>query len=169
MGATASAISEKRANKLGLKIIPTKHKLVQIDESYLEVCGEVHTKFYRDDLQLQFSALLVKKMGFDIIGGINFQKENDIYCRMSKNKIIVKGIHTYNSMPYVATLNQMKVNSEEKKSYGTKVLVKCPKSETLLPGEYQFMVPISKRLLWLKLSPGEKVPKASHGTSSRKL
>ena len=116
-GATASAISEKKAEELGLKIFPTKHKLVQIDESYLEVSGEVHTKFYRDDLEFRFSALVVKKLGFDIIliGGTNFHKENDVYCRLSKNKIVVKGIHSFNSTPYLATLNQAKVEAEEKK------------------------------------------------------
>ena len=67
-GATASAVSETKAKDLKLKIIPNKHKLVQIDESYLEVCGEIHTKFYRDNLELKFSALVVKKMGFEIIG-----------------------------------------------------------------------------------------------------
>lgn len=131
-GATASAISEVKAKQLGLKIFPTKHKLVQVDESYLEVCGEIHTQFYRDSLEFKFSALVVRKMGFDIIGGTNFHKENDVYCRLKTNKIVVKGIYSFNSTPYVATLNKLKVISEEKP-----VLIKCIRSESLLPGESQ--------------------------------
>ena len=70
-GATASAISDKKAKELGLKIIPTKHKLVQIDESYLDVIGEVHlmkpsrsrkTHLYvKSELQLKLRTLLKMK------------------------------------------------------------------------------------------------------------
>ena len=106
----------KKARELDLQILPTKNKLVQVDESYLEVCGEVHLKLHRDSLSFSFSALVVKKMGFNIIGGTNFFKENDIYCRLSTNKIVIKGIHSYNSTPYVATLNKMGMapHNEEK-------------------------------------------------------
>ena len=133
-GATSSAISLKKARELDLQILPAKNKLVQVDESYLEVCGEVHLKLHRDSLSFSFSALVVKKMGFDIIGGTNFLKENDIYCRLSTNKIVIKGIHSYNSTPYVATLHQMgTVPHNDEKKY----LLKASKTETLLPGESQ--------------------------------
>ena len=109
---------------------------MQVDESYLEVCGEVHLTFYRDSLSFGFSALVVKKMGFDIIGGTNFLKENDIYCRLSTNKIVIKGTHSYNSTPYVATLHKMgMVPPENEKMY----LLKACKTETLLPGESQLL------------------------------
>ena len=143
-GATASAISDKKAKELGLKIIPTKHKLVQIDESYLDVIGEVHLNFYRDDLEFKFSALVVKKMGFDIIGGTGFHKDNDIYSRLSKNKIIVKGVHSFNSTPYLATLNLTKVKSKEKEVEDSLILIKCIRSETILPNESQ-KIPIKRR------------------------
>ena len=153
-GATSSAISENKAKELKLKIFPTKHKLVQIDESYLSVCGEILTLYYRDNLEFKCSALVVKKMGFDIIGGTNFHKENDIYCPLSSNKIVVKGIHSFNSTPYVATLNKIKavcmsslctngvpvaMSTGEKRDESLKILMKCNKSETILPGESQFI------------------------------
>ena len=133
-GATSSAVSFKKVTELNLQIFPTKNRLVQVDESYLEVCGEVHFTLHRDNLPLKFSALAVKKMGFDIIGGTNFLKENDIYCRLSTNKIIIKGIHCYNSTPYVATLHKMVTTSPLKES---KQLLKAVRTETLLPGESQ--------------------------------
>ena len=57
-GATTSLISKHMADILLLNIIPTKHKVVQIDgESNLQVLGEIHTKFYRKNTELSFSAL----------------------------------------------------------------------------------------------------------------
>ena len=135
-GATSSAISLKKAKQLGLRIFPTKSKLVQVDESYLEVCGEIHTSFYRENIKLNFSAIVVKKMGFDIIGGTNFLKENDVYCRLSTNKIVIKGVHSYNSTPYIATLNEMQAVQGEGVNC-EKVLIKANRTETLLPGESQ--------------------------------
>ena len=43
-GATASLISLDKAKELGLKILPTAHKALQVDGiSDLKVLGEVHT------------------------------------------------------------------------------------------------------------------------------
>ena len=136
-GATSSAISLEKAKKLKLEILPTKNKLVQVNESFSEVCGEIHTSFYRDNLELNYSALVVRKMGFDIIGGTNFLKENDIYCRLTTNKIVIKGIHSFNSTPYIATLNKLNLAMKPEEVKGTKLLLKASKTETLPPGESQ--------------------------------
>ena len=137
-GATSSAISLEKAKELNLTIKATKNKLVQVDESYLEVCGEVHTNFFRENLEFKFSALVVKKMGFHIIGGTNFMKENDVYCRLTTNKIVVKGIHSFNSTPYIATLNRINTLDAEQ-AVSRNLLVKANKTETLLPGESQLI------------------------------
>ena len=76
-------------------------------------------------------------MGFDIIGGTNFLKENDIYCRLTTNKIVIKGIHSFNSTPYIATLNKLKIATKPEEIKGKKLLLKASKTEILLPGESQ--------------------------------
>ena len=84
-GATASLITLAKAKELQLSINPTSHKAVQVDGvSDLKVLGEVHTQFYRGQIQLQFSGLVVNHLGTDVLGGTNFHTENDIYCRMSQ-------------------------------------------------------------------------------------
>ena len=99
-GATASLISLKKAQELKLKIWPTVHQAVQVDGvSGLKVLGEVHTEFHRGDLLLYFSALVVNKLGTDVLGGTNFLKDNDIYARMAKDTIVIKGNNVIPSTP----------------------------------------------------------------------
>ena len=79
-GATASLISLSKATELKLTILPTTHKAVQVDGiSDLKLLGEIHTEFTRGNLTLQFSGLVVNKLGTDILAGTNFHKENDVY------------------------------------------------------------------------------------------
>ena len=99
-GATASLISLKKVQELNLKIWPTIHTAVQVDGiSGLKVLGEVHTEFSRGNLTLHFSALVVNKLGTDVLGGTNFLKENDIYSRMAKDTIVIKGNNVFQSTP----------------------------------------------------------------------
>ena len=90
-GATASLISLRKVQELSFKIWPTVHTAVQVDGvSGLKVLGEVHSEFTRGALVLHFSALVVNKLGTDVLGGTNFLKENDIYARMAKDTIVIK-------------------------------------------------------------------------------
>ena len=83
-GATASLISVRKAQELKLKIWPTVHTAVQVDGvSGLKVLGEVHTEFARGHL----------------VRGANFLKENDIYARMAKDTIVIKGSNIFQSTP----------------------------------------------------------------------
>ena len=65
----------------------------------MKILGEVHTVFERGNLELHFSGLVVNKMGTDILGGTNFHKENDIYSRMAKDTIVIKGTNVFQSTP----------------------------------------------------------------------
>ena len=97
-GATASLICAPEAERLKLKIWPTMHKAVQVDGvTGLKVLGEVHTEFHRGDLVLSFDALVVNKLGTLVLGGTNFLIDNDIYCRMANNTIVIKGNNIYSS------------------------------------------------------------------------
>ena len=109
-GATASLISLRKAKQLKLVISPTSHRAIQVDGiSGLKILGEVHTHFTRGDLKLFFNALVVNKLGTDILGGTNFLKDNDIYSRMAKDTIVIKGSNTFQSTP--ATILEMDMNS----------------------------------------------------------
>ena len=78
-GATHSLITLQRAQHLGLSIQKTNHTLVQVDgQSTMKVMGEINTTFYRGKIPLKFSALVVAEMPIDILGGMNFYKENDV-------------------------------------------------------------------------------------------
>ena len=127
-GATASLISLSKANELKLTILPTVHKAVQVDGiSGLKVLGEVHTEFVRGKLNLQFSGLVVNKLGTDILGGTNFHKENDVYSRMAKDMIVIKGTNIFQSTP----VEIMKLDDGNKSAK----LVKVSKTRILMPGD----------------------------------
>ena len=99
-GATASLIALRKAKELNLKILPTAHKALQVDGiSDLKVLGEVHTQFQRGPINLTFSGLVVNKLGTDILGGTNFHRENDIYCRIAKDTIVIDGTKMFQSTP----------------------------------------------------------------------
>ena len=128
-GATASLISLRKAKQLKLVISPTMHKAIQVDGiSDLKILGEVHTQFTRGDLTLFFNALVVNKLGTDILGGTNFLKDNDIYSRMAKDTIVIKGSNTFQSTP--ATILEMDMNSSSAQ------LVRVQKTQTILSGEH---------------------------------
>ena len=113
-GATASLISLAKANELKLKILPTIHRAVQVDGvSDLKVLGEIHTEFQRGNLTLQFSALVVNELGTDLLGGTNFHKENDIYSRMAKDTIVMKGTNCFQSTPVeIVKLDESKTTAK---------------------------------------------------------
>ena len=127
-GATASLISLRKVQALKLKIWPTIHTAVQVDGiSGLKVLGEVHTEFSRGNLTLHFSALVVNKLGTDVLGGTNFLKENDIYSRMAKDTIVIKGNNIFQSTP--VQILQMDESSSKPQ------LIKVKRSQTVLSGD----------------------------------
>ena len=133
-GATASLITLAKAKELRSSINPTTHKAVQVDGvSDLKVLGEVHTHFYRGQIQLQFSGLVVNHLGTDVLGGTNFHTENDIYCRMSQGSIVVKGNNIFQMTPPEV----MKMSKPKSR------LVKVKRTQTVMPGDsIQLQIPI---------------------------
>ena len=127
-GATASLISLRKVQELKLKIWPTVHTAVQVDGvSGLKVLGEVHTEFTRGALVLYFSALVVNKLGTDVLAGTNFLKENDIYARMAKDTIVIKGTNIFHSTP-VEILQMDQTSSKSQ-------LVKVNRNQIILSGD----------------------------------
>ena len=131
-GATASLITLKKVKSLNLQIYRTSHKAIQVDgESPLPVLGEVHTTFYRGGLKLTFSGLVVATLGVDILAGMNFHIENDVYSRMAKNTISVGDKSIFQSSP--PSLLALDYMSSPNKSFHR--FVKVPAATTILPGE----------------------------------
>ena len=127
-GATASLISLAKVQHLKLKIVPTFHRAVQVDGvTDLKVLGEVHTVFERGNLSLHFSGLVVNKLGTDILGGTNFHKENDVYSRMAKDTIVIKGNNIFQSTP----VEIMKLD----RNTSLAKLVSVKKTQILLSGD----------------------------------
>ena len=149
-GATASLIKRSKCKELGIKILPTIHKAVQIDGTDLSVVGEIHVTFTRDSINLYFSALVVEDMCCDILAGTGFHKENDVYSRMATEKIVIQGKYYFNSTPHLALAARIELptfpeaNSSGAKEYSYPILIKANKSGTFLPGE-GFTIPIKTK------------------------
>ena len=128
-GATASLISLNKAKQLKLLISPTSHRAIQVDGiSNLKILGEIHTQFSRGDLTLYFNALVVNNLGTEVLGGTNFLKDNDIYSRMAKDMIVIKGSNIFQSTP--AAILEMEMNASSAQ------LVRVQKTQTILSGEH---------------------------------
>ena len=113
-GAMASLIKESKCNELNIPIHPTIHRAVQVDGNKLDVVGEIHIKVNRDKLELAFSALVVKIMYTDVLVGTGFHVENDIYSRMTTDKIVIKGKY-FHSTPPLALIVAIKIRSPNEK------------------------------------------------------
>ena len=98
-GATASLISKIKCEELNISILPPLHKVIQVNREKLDVMGEIHTKVWRDKIELKFSALVVKKIATEALAGTGFHKENDVYSWMVSDRIVIKGKHYFNLTP----------------------------------------------------------------------
>ena len=99
-GATTSLAKEEKVRALGLKILPTSHRAVQVDgKSTLKVVGEVHTLFTRGTTVLPFSALVVAGLVTDFLAGTNFIIENDVTISMAKKKVTIGDTLTLPTTP----------------------------------------------------------------------
>ena len=89
-GAIGDFMSLTEARRLGVTIKKTNMKANQADGcSPLEVVGEVHLNFRRDNHVLKFNGLVVKKLDEGILGGTPFQLNNDIGTRVKQNLVTV--------------------------------------------------------------------------------
>ena len=76
---------------------------------------------------LTFSALVVNKLGTQVLGGTNFLKENDISFRMASDTIVIKGNNVFKSTPPEILKMDLNVKAN---------LVKADKSQVVLHGDY---------------------------------
>ena len=134
-GAGTSLITAQKANQLGLQIQPTIHRAVQVDgETDLLISGEVHLQFYRQELILDFSALVMEKLaGTDIIGGANFIVDNHIVPDMNRGTIKIADTTVIQSTsPVLVELDQQE-NMRQRVVGVTRHTTLHPGDHTILP------------------------------------
>ena len=134
-GATASLISLTKAKSLGLQILKTQHRAVQVDgESDLKVVGEVHTSLFRETKQLTFQALVVDNMAVDILAGTNFHVDNDVSARMAKGTITIGSMTVESTSPTILELDKCDTRQR---------LVRNPNRVDIMPGDTaSFSIPV---------------------------
>ena len=75
----------------------------------------IHTMVKRDKIELKFSAIVVRTVATEALGGTGFHIENDIYSRMAADKIVVKGKYYFNSTPPLALTALLFLHQPNKK------------------------------------------------------
>lgn len=96
-------------------------------------CGEVNTKFYRDDLPLTFQALVCRKLHCPVIGGTLFLKQNGITQDFTNNTISL--LHNRKIVPATtleATFPVMNHTTLPNNRYN---LMSIKTNKIVLPGE----------------------------------
>jgi len=129
-GAETDLIRYDVAVSLGLKIGKSVHGCTLADKKTpLNVVGEVHTSFSRDNRSLTFSGLVVKELDVEVLGGIPFMTRNDIYPRPAKN-LIMFGDGT--SISYSTKMKSDDAASSIRKAS----ILRASESTTIWPGDF---------------------------------
>ena len=88
-GAEINLVKQSVANQISASILPTLEIAFQADRvTPMDVVGETHLEFSRDNKALSLQALVVKDLDVDILGGIPFMSSDDISIRPAKQQII---------------------------------------------------------------------------------
>lgn len=89
-GAEANLISLDIVNRLKLKIQPTTQSANQADGATpLHVHGECHFQVTFGHHKLSMSCLVISKLSCQVLAGVPFHTENDVFVRMSKQTIYI--------------------------------------------------------------------------------
>ena len=92
-GATSSLIKYDFAKRLDMPIHPTTQLASQADgKTKLTMCGKVHVKLSRGDLQFSLEVVVVQELDC-VLAGVPFMRENDIFIGIPKDDIIIKSKH----------------------------------------------------------------------------
>ena len=139
-GAEADIMKRSCAERIGVKIYPTKTSASQADGcSDLKIVGEVHCQFKRGDHSLTFNGLVSEELSDDVICGVPFQYTNDIYARPSARCVYIGD----ESIPYDDEELKGKPVNRTCKVRG--VILRSPRQTVLMPDE-SFCVPVPEEL-----------------------
>ena len=91
-GATTNMIRASFAKHIGIPIKPADQMAHQADGiTPLDVIGEVHVQFHRENWTCQLDALVVEQLDVDVLAGNPFLVVNDIATRPAKRQIVIAG------------------------------------------------------------------------------
>ena len=113
-GATGNMIRHSTAKRLGCPIISSAQSVQQaVGSSQLQVVGEIHATFTRDNADFTFQGLVVEDLDVEVLTGTPFMEANYIAVRPAKERCSL-GIalsihmgpspHPVHSQPFVELL-----------------------------------------------------------------
>ena len=89
-GAETNLIKSSTAKAIGCPVYPSSQIAFQADgKTPLTVKGETHVILTRNDLELNFSGLIIDDLDVDILAGVPFMEENDIAVRPKSKEISI--------------------------------------------------------------------------------
>lgn len=128
-GATTNMVLYSFAKMIGLPISPASQSASQADGvTPLNVVGETHSQFTRDEFTFNFNALVVKNLDVDMLAGTPFLSKNDITPRVAKNEIIVQGHTIYAYGPSRSKSSTVRRTQSH--------VLRADKQSIIFPGEY---------------------------------
>ena len=129
-GAEADLMKKSCADRIGIKIYPTKGSASQADGlSNLKIVGEVHCQFKRGLHDFTFNGLVAEELSDDIICGVPFQAVNDVFARPSSKSIYIGD----EKIPYDAEVIKGPATQRGCKAIIKAVIMKVPRKTVLLP------------------------------------
>ena len=99
-GATGNMIRHSTAKRLGCPIISSAQSVQQaVGSSQLQVVGEIHATFTRDNADFTFQGLVVEDLDVEVLTGTPFMEANYIAVRPAKREVLLgnSSIYTYGS------------------------------------------------------------------------
>ena len=139
-GGSCNVMDEETSQSLNCQIYPTFQRARMADGvTELKVIGETSVIFTRNNMNLEFNALVCKMVGPSVIGGMPFLVQNDISMRPAKNEVTIAGKYTITCAPKQAP--HAPVSHVRRIDCYT---VRSPTNKIIYPGEETtFQVPSS--------------------------
>ena len=129
-GATTNMVRASFAKSLNLPITTSSQFARQADGiTSLKVVGEIHCNLTRGDRSFALHALAVDKLDVNVLAGNPFLVTNDIATRPAKNQVVIGGSE-------IVYYGQQTSNSASVIRRTQAYLLRCPRQQTLLPGDF---------------------------------
>ena len=109
-GAETNLIRASTARAINCPVLPSTQVAFQADgKTPLNVQGETHVTLTRDELEFNFSGLIVDDLDVDILAGVPFMEDNDVSVRPKRKVISVGDCHHFKyqgSVPNCSTTSR---------------------------------------------------------------
>ena len=140
-GATLNYCQESEVLKRGYKMFPNK-QLSKLGDGFtnIQAVGEIHVKFFRNNTEIKFNAVVCKHLNSPFIGGTLFIKENGIEQDFGRNVIHLHGRQvTIQSTDPISVLPSQPIVFNIQVALNNKSKCLSFKNRSLLPGQEQVL------------------------------